>query len=186
MFEPASYQATETLTDGGRVKIRAQRLEDRTALLEAVDRASTETLYHRFLAAKRQISQGEERTFLDIDFVNHVVLVAETTEGGRPVIIGGCRYVVIEPGKAEVAFSVIDAYQNKGLGKALIRHLVAIGREAGIEELLADVLFDNVPMLKVFERSGLAVTSKRDGSVVHLSMRYAGPLESNRVLATRP
>jgi hypothetical protein len=85
MFEPASYQATETLTDGGRVKIRAQRLEDRTALLEAVDRASAETLYHRFLAAKRQISQEEERTFLDIDFVNHVVLVAETTAPTAPV-----------------------------------------------------------------------------------------------------
>jgi RimJ/RimL family protein N-acetyltransferase len=189
MFEAASYHVIETLNDGRKVKIRAQQPEDRKALLAAVQRASMETMYHRFLAAKRELSEQEEHFFLDIDFVNHVVLVAETTEEGRPVIVGGCRYIVIEPGKAEVAFSVIDAYQKKGLGSALMRHIAAISREAGVEELVAEVLSDNAPMLKVFERSGLAVTSKREGSVVHASMRYAGAAEPattlDRVLATR-
>ena len=52
-----------------------------------------------------------------------------------------------------------------------MRHIAAISREAGMEELVAEVLGDNAPMLKVFERSGLAVTSKREGSIVHASMR---------------
>jgi RimJ/RimL family protein N-acetyltransferase len=175
MFDPASFHATETLSDGRKVEIRAQRPEDREGLRAAVRRASTETLYHRFFAVKRELSERETHFFLDIDFVNHIALVAVANENGRPAIVGGCRYVVIGPGRAEVAFSVIDAYQKKGLGTALMRHIAAIAREAGLEELVAEVLSDNAPMLKVFERSGLALTTKREGAVVHVSMRYVAP-----------
>ena len=185
MFDPASYHVTETLNDGRKVEIRAQRPDDREGLRAAFHRASTETLYHRFFAAKHEFSEKEAHFFLDIDFVNHVALVAVATENGRPAIIGGCRYVVVEPGCAEVAFSVIDEYQKKGLGTALMRRLAAIGREAGLKELVAEVLSDNAPMLKVFERSGLAMTAKHEGTVVHVSMRYAAPA-GPRVELERP
>jgi RimJ/RimL family protein N-acetyltransferase len=171
-FDPASYYVTETLVDGREVAIRAQRPGDREALHAAVRRASRETLYHRFLAAKRELTEKEEHFFLDVDFVTQVALVAEARENGLAVIVGGCRYMVIEPGRAEVAFSVIDDYQGRGLGTVLMRHITAVGREAGLEELVAEVLADNEPMLKVFERSGLAITARRDGAVVHLSLRY--------------
>ena len=189
MFDHASYHVTETLSDGRKVEIRAQRPEDRESLLAAVQRASPETLYHRFFAVKRAFSEQEAHFFLDIDFINHVVLVAVANEGGWPAIVGGCRYVVVGPGRAEVAFSVIDEYQKKGLGTALMRHIAAIGREAGLRELVAEVLSDNAPMLKVFERSGLAMTMKHEGSVVHVSLRYAAPAgpnaETERPLTSR-
>ncbi len=171
MFDPFGYHVTETLNDGRQVDVRAQRPQDREALLAAVERASTETLYHRFFAAKRRFSDQEEHFFLDIDFVSHVALVAEAIESGGPVIVGGCRYVLTAPGQAEVAFSVIDEYQKKGLGTALMRRIATIGCEAGLEEFVAEVLSDNAPMLKVFERSGLAMTTKREGTVIHVSMR---------------
>jgi RimJ/RimL family protein N-acetyltransferase len=177
MFEPASFRVTETLKDGRKVEIRAQRPEDREGLRAAVRRASPETLYHRFFAVKREFSEREAHFFLDVDFVNQVALVAEATEDGRPAIVGGCRYVRVGPGRAEVAFSVIDAYQGKGLGAALMRHIAAIAGEAGIEELVAEVLSDNAPMLKVFERSGLALATKREGAVTNVSMRYPRPAE---------
>jgi RimJ/RimL family protein N-acetyltransferase len=177
MFDPATYHATETLSDGRKVEIRAQRPEDREGLRGALKRESTESLYHRFFAVKRSFSENEAHYFLDIDFVNHVALVAIANENGRPGIVGGCRYVVVGPGRAEVSFSVIDEYQGKGLGTALMRLIAAIGREAGLEELVAEVLADNTPMLKVFERSGLAMTTKHEGTVVHLSLRYPAPVE---------
>jgi RimJ/RimL family protein N-acetyltransferase len=178
VFDPGTFHATETLSDGRKVEIRAQRPEDRQGLRTAIGRKSPQSSYHRFFAVKREFSEKEAHFFLDIDFVNHVALVAEATEDGRPAIVGGCRYIVIAPARAEVAFSVIDAYQGKGLGTALMRHLAAIGREAGIEEFVAEVLSDNAPMLKVFERSGLALTTRREGTVVHVSMRYQGPAEA--------
>ena len=100
--------------------------------------------------------------FLDIDFIDHVALVAVVEEGGRPMIVGGGRYIVIQPGKAEVAFAVVDQYQGQGIGAALMRHLAAIARNAGLHELIAEVLPDNAPMLKVFEKCGFGLSTKRE------------------------
>ena len=50
--------------------------------------------------------------FLDIDFAGHVALVAVVEEASRPVIVGGARYIVLRPGKAEVAFTVIEPKRN--------------------------------------------------------------------------
>jgi len=77
---------------------------------------------------------------LNIDFINHVALVAVVDEGGRPMIVGGGRYIVAQPGKAEVAFAVVDQYQGQGIGGALLRHLAAIARSAKLQELIAEVL----------------------------------------------
>ena len=100
-----------------------------------------------------------------------MALVAVSEENGRPVIVGGGRYVVLQPGKAEVAFAVVDQYQGQGIGAALMRHLVAIAREAGLKELTAEVLPDNIPMLKVFEKSGLRLSTKRESQVVHVTLQ---------------
>jgi RimJ/RimL family protein N-acetyltransferase len=54
-----------------------------------------------------------------------------------------------------------------------MRHLATLGREAGLREFIADVLSENAPMLKVFERSGLAISTEREGSVMHVTLRFA-------------
>jgi RimJ/RimL family protein N-acetyltransferase len=52
-----------------------------------------------------------------------------------------------------------------------MRHLAAIARRAGLEPLIAEVLPDNIPMLKVFEKSGLSLGTKHDRGVVHVTLR---------------
>jgi RimJ/RimL family protein N-acetyltransferase len=54
-----------------------------------------------------------------------------------------------------------------------MRHLAAIARVAGIGELIAQVLPDNIPMLKVFEKSGFPVSMKRDSQVVHVALQLS-------------
>ena len=92
-------------------------------------------------------------------------------EDGKPVIAGGGRYIVVNPGQAEVAFAVVDQYQGQGIGTTLMRHLVAIARGAGLRELVADVLPDNRQMLKVFEKSGLPMSTKREPGSLHVTLR---------------
>jgi RimJ/RimL family protein N-acetyltransferase len=105
--------------------------------------------------------------------VKHVALVAMAQENGKQAIVGAGRYVVVQPGQAEVAFGVVDQYQGQGLGAALMRELVAIARHAGISELIAEVLGSNLAMLKVFEKSGLQMITERESSVVHVSLKVA-------------
>ncbi len=172
MFEPEKFHVVETLPDGTTVEIRAQKPEDREAILGEMQHASADTLYHRFFAVKRALSPKEEHFFFDIDFVHHVVVLAVTRTDGKPRIIGGARFIMTEPGKAEVAFSVVDEYQGHGLGAILMRHITTAARASGVKEFVAEVLTDNVAMLAVFEHAGLIVTTRREGSTIHVSMRF--------------
>jgi RimJ/RimL family protein N-acetyltransferase len=177
-MDAAKYAATEQLRTGEALQIRALQPSDRTEMLAAVGRFSSETLYRRFFAPKRSFSEREIDFFLNVDFVNHVALVAVITEGGRQVIVGGARYVVAQAGSAEVAFAIDDPHQKLGIATHLIRHLIALGRTAGLEEFVAEVLAGNAPMLKVFERCGLAMTTFRDGGVLHVTLALRRAAES--------
>jgi RimJ/RimL family protein N-acetyltransferase len=140
-------------------------------MLAAVGRTSTQSLRRRFFVTKKGFSEREVAFFLNIDFENHVALVAEIDEDGHPVIIGGGRYVVVQPGQAEIAFVVVDAYQAKGLGTILMWHLAALAREAGLRELIAEVLPENTAMLKVFRKFGFVSGPQRAPQVVHLTLK---------------
>ncbi len=152
------------------MEVRALRPEDRTELIAAVAKSSPQSLYRRFFGVRRHFTEQEIAFFTNVDFFNHVALIAVVEENGRSVIAGGGRYIVLEPGKAEIAFAVVDQYQGQGVGAALMRHLAAIAREAGLKELVADVLPENMPMLKIFERCGLRLTTKRESQVVHVTL----------------
>jgi RimJ/RimL family protein N-acetyltransferase len=171
MPDAANYMAIETLRDGRSMAIRALRPNDEADLMAAVRRSSAESLYRRFFGLKRHFSEQEIAFFLNVDFVSHVALVAVIDEDGRPVIIGGGRYIVEEPGKAEIAFAVVDEYQGQGIGAALMLHLAGIAREAGLEELTAEVLPDNTSMLKIFEKSGLRLSTQRESEIVHVNLQ---------------
>ena len=119
-------------------------------MLAAVGRTGSQSLQRRFFVVKRGFSEKEIAFFMNIDFSNHVALVALADEDGRKAIIGGGRYILTEPSKAEIAFVVIDAYQGQGVGTLLMRHLAAIARGAGLKELIAEVLPENAAMRKVF------------------------------------
>jgi acetate kinase len=169
----SEYSAVESLRDGRRIEIRALKPTDRDELVKTVSRMSDESLYRRFFSPRRQFSEREEAYFLNVDFVSHVALVAVLNENSHRSIVGGARYVVTEPGVAEVAFAVDDPHQGQGIGGLLMKHLTAIARTSGIRQLIADVLPTNASMLKVFERSGLGMNATRDRDVTHITLRLA-------------
>ena len=166
----ASYAATERLHNGAALQIRALLPGDRAEMLAAVGRFSAQTLYRRFFAPKRSFSEREIEFFLNVDFTSHVALVAVLSEGGRQVIVGGARYVVSQPGCAEVAFAIDDPHQKLGIATHLIRHLIEIARANGLKTFIAEVLPENTPMLKVFERCGLTLETLREKGVVHVRL----------------
>jgi RimJ/RimL family protein N-acetyltransferase len=168
-MSPATYSVQEQLRDGRPVKIRALRPDDEASMLAAIDRTGTESLKRRFFVTKRGFSDEETAFFMNIDFVNHVALVAEIDEDGRTAIVGGGRYVAVESGQAEIAFIVVDAYQGQGIGTMLVRHLVGLARAAGLKQLSADVLPENIAMLNVLGKFGFQ-TRGMDPQVVHLTL----------------
>ena len=146
------YSTIEVLRDGCRVEIRSLRPNDRADLVAAVGRTSDGSLYRRFFGLKRSFTDQEAAFFVNIDFIDNVALVGYSNEERRSVIAGGGRYIVIQPGQAEVAFVVVDEYQGRGIGGILMRHLTSIARTAGLRTFIAEVLPENTPMLQLLRR----------------------------------
>ena len=169
MSEAAKYSAVEVLRNGRSVEIRAVEGDDGERLLEAFGRASAQTIHRRFFAVRR-LTEEQVGFFVNVDFIKHVALVVSVNENMKHPIVGGGRYVVVTPTQAEVAFAVVDEYQGQGIGAALMHHLTAIARKAGLKEFVAEVLPENAPMLKVFKSSGLPMSTKREGGVISVTL----------------
>src|SRR3981189_3525391 len=91
MPEASHYRAIEHLRDGREVEIRALRPDDKDDMLGAVGRTGIQSLQRRFFAVKRGFSEKEITFFMNIDFTNHVALVAFANEDNPKIIIGGRR-----------------------------------------------------------------------------------------------
>ena len=159
----AIYSVTERLRDERLLKIRAVRPDDKGLVIEALRDVSADSVYRRLFTAKRDITADGLKKITEVDFVNVVALVAVLEKDGNDQIVGGGRYIRSGSSgagqKAEVAFLVNDAFQGLGIASRILKHLVVIARESGITQFEAEVLPSNAAMLKVFTRSGLAVTT---------------------------
>lgn len=168
-----SYSAVERLRDGRSIEIRALRPDDETQMLAAVSRTSPQSLYRRFFGPKKGFSESEKAFFLNINFTDHVALVGTIEQSGHTEIVGGARYVVAKPGIAEVAFIVIDEFQGKGVGSALMRHLALLARRAALKQLVADVLPENTAMINVLKKSGLPTTITRAKGLIKVTLEVS-------------
>jgi RimJ/RimL family protein N-acetyltransferase len=171
MPDVASFSVVERLRNGRRFEIRALRPSDRSALLAAAGRTSDQSLYRRFFGVRREFSHDEIESFVNVNFVGEVALVAVAHESGHELIAAGGRYIVVRPGVAELAFTVVDEFQRQGIAGALLRHLAKLAHAAGIKEFVAEVMPDNTAMLKVLERSGLELQRRRENGVVHVTLQ---------------
>jgi RimJ/RimL family protein N-acetyltransferase len=142
-----------TLRDGSRVVIRPLGATDRRALTTAFKRMGEESRYRRFLCATPTLTETQLRYLTEIDQRDHVALAAvDATYGSE--ILGVARSVRLEGPEAELAIAVIDEYQGRGLGTVLIAALVDRAGAQGVKTYRADVLADNVPMLRLLGGMG--------------------------------
>ena len=139
---------------------------DESGLVDFHSRLLPETVYLRFFNAHPHLSAAELYRFTHVDGRDRYAVVA-VDEAER--IIGVARYDR-DPGSddAEVAFVVDDSHQGQGLGRELLRHLVAVARSNGIRRLVADTMVGNHRMLGVFRDSGLPEVVKLEDGLFHV------------------
>lgn len=144
--------APVTLRDGSRVRIRQGHRSDRRLLLQGFARLSPESRYRRFLAPMPELTEPMIRYLTEIDHRDHEAMIAidEATGSG----IGVARYVRSpkRPTTAEVAVTVVDDWQGRGLGTLLLEVISARAREAGITTFTALMLATNQDMMDMLMR----------------------------------
>ena len=174
MLDARTYLASETLRNGLAIRIRALRPDDGERIVEAFNKLEPETIYTRFFRYKKDVSEADLKMIREMDFEHRVALVATLIENGREIVIASSSYSVYKDTTAELAFVVEEDYQGLGIARRLLRHLGIIAREQGITTFTAEVLFQNVAMLKVFKASGWPMTSTTEDGSVLISLALDG------------
>ncbi len=147
---PSEWESDVVLRDGGTAHVRPIRADDGPAVLELYTRLSDEGRRLRFFTP---LSASVASTFehvTDVDYDWNVTLVAEL----GPDMVAIARYDRKDDQEAEIAFTVRDDQQGRGLGTVMLEQLAAIARTRGIRTFHAEVLGDNQKMLHMFRDAG--------------------------------
>src|SRR5215469_4439937 len=142
------------LRDGSKVLIRQVQPADAPLLADGFARLSPRSRRMRFLAGKKELSGAELRYFTDVDHHDHEALGALSQADGRGV--GIARYIryTEDPHAAEIAVTIVDDWQGRGLGTELLTQLSARARHVGIRRFTALVAADNVAVNGLLRKAG--------------------------------
>lgn len=168
---PVQYVSPWKMNDGTTVTIRPIRPEDEPLLVEFHKTLSDQSVYLRYfhpIPLSERIAHERLTRICFNDYAREMALVAEKKdEHGRPLVIGVGRLIKLRGGKeAEFAILISDAYQQHGLGRELLSRLVQIGRDEKVTRISADILPDNVGMIRVSEQVGFKTKyDAEEGSV---------------------
>jgi acetyltransferase len=164
---PAELEHEVQLRDGRRVPVRPIRPEDAEREVRFFAGLSERSRYHRFMQHLPELPPHMLARFTQLDYDKELALVA--LHEGEFVAVG--RDAPNPDGRtAEFALTVADAWQGKGLGRALLQRLCDAAREAGYETLYGHILAENREMLDLANRMGFAEVA-RDGSETTVARR---------------
>jgi GNAT superfamily N-acetyltransferase len=154
------------LLDGTPVRVRPVRPEDREEFVAAFDRLSADSRYTRFLSPVERLTEREIDYFLDVDHRDHEALVVTREGSGERLGIG--RYVRLAEREeaAEVAITVADAWQHRGVGTVLLAALARRALANDVYVFTAEMLASNHAMRSLFDQlGGVTFTPIGDGVV---------------------
>jgi GNAT superfamily N-acetyltransferase len=165
-----SYNEHLKLVSGEAILLRQIRPSDKESLKAAFAELSGPSRHRRFFAAKQMLSEDELRYFTEIDGFDHFALAAielneDRTEGKG---LGIARYIRLanDPGCAEVAITVIDRMQGKGIGRILLERLILAAIERGVARFRFECLTHNLEMQRLVKKVCRVVETHQDGEIM--------------------
>ena len=153
------------LRDGSAVLIRQVRSTDAPLLADGFARLSAASRQMRFLGVKKELSAAELRYLTDVDHHDHEALAALDQTGGRGV--GIARYIRAagDPRAAEIAVTIVDDWQGRGLGTELLARLSDRARSEGIRRFTALADAGNVAVAALLRSAGARLVRRGPGTV---------------------
>lgn len=161
---PVKAEADVVLRDGSVCRLRPIKPSDADAIRRFHAAQSDESIYLRFFAPMRTLSDRDIKRFTEVDYVDRMALVATI----RDEIIGIGRYDRVSDHSAEVAFNISDHYHGKGISSVMLEHLAALAQFRDIDHFEAEVLPHNRKMLSVFAEAGYQVDRHIEDGIVSL------------------
>jgi len=163
--EPAAEGTPVVLRDGSQVQIREVRGSDAPLLADGFARLSARSRQQRFLSPKHSLSAAELRFLTEVDHHDHEAIGALSPADGRGV--GIARYIRDpgDPEAAEIAVTIADDWQGRGLGTELLARLSDRARQEGICRFTATVAYGNAAMATLLQNMGAELAGHDHGTV---------------------
>ena len=162
---PQELERYETLKDGTEILFRPVKPTDESALSEMLYSLSADSVKKRYFTHTKTFPHKDVQKLTNVDYEQNLAIVAVVpgTEGAEEII--GISQYFLDPKTqvAEVAFIVLDEWQDKGMGSVLLDYLTHIAIERNVKTFYATVLPINKSMLQLFYNSGYKVNTEFDG-----------------------
>jgi RimJ/RimL family protein N-acetyltransferase len=140
-------------TIAGRLLVRPVRPDDRELLRDGFSQLTPKSRYRRFFSPIKQLSEGHLQYLTEINYRDHVAWVGILLDEPQTPTVAVARWIRTEqnPKAAEAAVAVVDRYQQRGIGRAVLEILADSAIKLGVVEFVALVQADNLPMLGILE-----------------------------------
>jgi RimJ/RimL family protein N-acetyltransferase len=149
--------AEARLRDGTEALIWELLPSDREALRQGYEQLSVPARHHRFLAAVPHLTDAMLDVLVgEVDGIDHVALVLvvlDENHDGEPVGVARMVRYPEQPDAADVAVTVLDQWQGRGVATALLEELVR-RRPEGVTRLVTVVAADNPASVAMLRRLG--------------------------------
>jgi len=173
---PVKYVGEWSLKSGEQITIRPIRPEDEPLMVHFHETLSDRTVYLRYLQLlklSQRVAHERLTRICFIDYNREIALVAERQNAatGAPEIVAVGRLQRLHgTSDAEFAIVVSDHFQGQGLGRELLRRLIEVARDFGIQRVRADILADNVAMQRLCEHHGFRLTRELNEPTVEAEL----------------
>ena len=173
---PQQYASEWRLRDGRPVLIRPIRPEDETLMVNFHQTLSDQSVYFRYfhpLNLSERITHERLARICFIDYEREMALVVqyENPRTHAMEIIGVGRLSKLRTGNmGEYAIIISDAYQKQGIGTELLKRLLEIGRQEGLEKIIATILPENRGMQGVSKKLGFQLQVDMDEHIIKASI----------------
>lgn len=174
---PAELIDVVRLNGGRRLVIRPVLPQDEELTTAFFGSLPAAARYDRFMSPMRNLPPALIKRFTNVDYTDHLALVAEAFEDGQETVVTEARYARLasDPAAAEFAVSVAEQWQGNGLAKLLLSKLVGRAATAGIRRIVGETLATNAAMLHLARKAGFTITHSPQGRGVMLLEKVIAP-----------
>jgi RimJ/RimL family protein N-acetyltransferase len=155
------------LRDGSTVHVRKMQPGDDQALFALFQSLSEESRWLRFFSlGNGSALAAEARRETNLDHTFGLIALSGPDER----VVGHAFYAGIDQNRAEVAFTIADDFQRRGLGTLLLGQLAEVATVNGVQTFEAEVVAANHAMLHVFRESGFPIEVRASAGQLHLTL----------------
>ncbi len=174
--EHLAIHRTTRSGQGLEILLRPVRISDEPLIKEFFYSLSDESLYSRFISARRNVPREVRQEVVAVDYSRDMVILAVVEEKDGPeqeTVVGVGQYSLNrDMHTADVALVVRDDFQGKGVGSELLHYLTYLAKRQGLLGFSAEVLVTNRPMMALFEGMGFEIEKRREEGVFEMRMTF--------------